>query len=283
VDGDERVAATKQAIERAMNALSTDDLETFKRSFANDGYVVLRNIVPKHQLAELRLQLLDELDRSQRSGALFTGGGVISGHLNCFPGEGARFAYEALRDHGVVDLTQTLAPSAFGAMRAGCNMNLPGSVAQHYHMDGIFTEDFMIVNVAVTDTDLVNGAIDVVPGTQKRFYKYCDFATGRVYRGTTRLPLQRGDVLVRTSRLWHRGMPNKSSIPRPMLAFTFGEKGVREGEAFQESDGKIRFDPNWFKPTKLGRLRERTFVSAPITYSAYRFVTSLFDNKGYDH
>jgi len=266
-----------------MNALSTDDVETFKSSFARDGYVVLRNVVPKHQLAELRLQLLDELDRSQRSGALFTGGGAISGHLNCFPGEGARFAFEALQERGVVDLTRTLAPSAFGALRAGCNMNLPGSVAQHYHMDGIFTEDFMIVNVAVTNTDLVNGAIDVVPGTQKKLYKYCDFAAGRVYRGTTRLPLQQGDVLVRTSRLWHRGMPNKSSIPRPMLAFTFGEKGVREGEAFSESGGKIRFDPNWFKPTRLGRLRERTFVTAPITYSAYRFVTSLFDDKGYDH
>jgi ectoine hydroxylase-related dioxygenase (phytanoyl-CoA dioxygenase family) len=266
-----------------MNTLSTDDQEPFKRSFERDGYVVLRNVVPKAQLADLRIQLLDELDQNQRSGALFNGGGGISGHLNCFPGERSRFAYEALRDHGVLELTQTLAPKAFGAMRVGCNVNLPGSVAQHYHMDGIFTEDFMIVNVAVVDTDIVNGAIDVVPGTQKRFYKYCDFAAGRVYRGSTRLPLQQGDVLIRSSRLWHRGMPNKASIPRPMLAFTFGEKNVREGEAFLESGGKIRFDPNWFKPTKLGRIRERTFVSAPITYSAYRFVTSLFDDKGYDH
>jgi len=31
----------------------------------------------------------------------------------------------------------------------------------------------------------------------------------------------------------------------------------------------------------VGQLRERTFVAAPITYSAYRFVRSLVGNKGY--
>ncbi|MEI9953219.1 MAG: phytanoyl-CoA dioxygenase family protein [Pseudomonadota bacterium] len=266
-----------------MPIYSSDEIEDFKRSYARDGYLVFRGVVEKTKLAALRMRLLDELDRSQRQGALFAGGGVISGHLNCFPGEGSSFAFEALQDRGLIDLLKTLAPKAFGPLRVGCNMNLPGSVAQHYHMDGIFLEDFMIANVAVVDTDLVNGAIDVVPGTQEKFYRYSQFAAGRVYRGSKRLPLEQGDVLIRTSRLWHRGMPNNASLPRPMLAFTFGEKGVKDSGAFQESEGKIRFDPNWFKPTRLGRLRERTFVTAPVTYSAYRFVTSLFDNKGYDH
>jgi len=266
-----------------MQAFSANQVDDFKRSYAKDGYLVFPGVVAKDKLAELRIRLLDELDRSQRTGGLFTGGGAISGHLNCFPGAEAKFAYDALVDNGLVDLIKALSPSAFGPMRMGCNMNLPRSVAQHYHMDGIFTEDFTIANVAVVDTDLVNGAIDVVPGTQQRFYRYSEFAAGRVYKGAKRLPLNQGDVLIRTSRLWHRGMPNQASLPRPMLAFTFGEKGVKEGGAFEESGGKIRFDPNWFKPTRLGRLRERTFVTAPITYSAYRFVISMFDDKGYDH
>ena len=267
-----------------MQSFSPAEVEDLKRTFAEDGYLVFRGVVPKPVLADFRIQLLDALELSQRNGGLFNGGGTISGHLNCVPGEAARSPYDALKAHGIVDLLPQLAPTAFGPMRVGCNVNLPGSVAQHYHMDGIFLEDFLIVNVAVVDTDLVNGAIDVAPGTQKRFYKYCDFAMGRVYNLSKRLPLAQGDVLVRTSKLWHRGMPNKASVPRPMLAYTFGEKGVREGDAFRESkDGKILFDPNWFKPTRLGRLREKTFVAAPITYAAYRFVTSLFDDKGYDH
>jgi ectoine hydroxylase-related dioxygenase (phytanoyl-CoA dioxygenase family) len=264
-----------------MQVFSKGDLEEFKRSFERDGYLVFRDVVSKEKLGELRIKLLDELERSQRSGNLFEGGGAISGHLNCSRGESSRFAYDRLLESGIVDVVREVSPHSFGPLRAGCNVNLPRSVPQHYHMDGIFTEDFMIANVAVVDTDLVNGAIDVVPGTQKRFYKYCEFATGRVYRGSKRLPLNRGDVLVRTSKLWHRGMPNHASVPRPMLAFTFGEKGVREGDAFGENPERIVFEPNWFKPTVLGRIRERTVVTAPITYSAYRFVTSLFNNKGY--
>ncbi|MES1174367.1 MAG: phytanoyl-CoA dioxygenase family protein [Myxococcales bacterium] len=266
-----------------MQAFSRDELDSFKQAFATDGYAIIRGVVPKAKLAELRIKLLDELERNQRVGNLFNGGGAISGHLNCAPGEDSLFAYEALVERGVVDLVRELSPHSFGPMRAGCNVNLPGSVAQHYHMDGIFLEDFMIANVAVVDTDLVNGAIEVAPGTQRRFYKYCDFAAGRLYRSGKRLPLDQGDVLVRTSKLWHRGMPNNASVPRPMLAFTFGEKGVREGDSFKDGGGKIVFQPNWFAPTRLGRLRERTFVTAPITYSAYRFVTSLFNNKGYAH
>jgi hypothetical protein len=68
-----------------------------------------------------------------------------------------------------------------------------------------------------------------------------------------------------------------------MLAFTF-VKGRDEREPrdpFQVDDGKITFHPNWFRPNFLGRLRERTFVAAPSTYSAYRFVRSLVGNKGY--
>lgn len=265
-----------------MNRFSDVELEQFKRTFAADGYVILREVVPRKLLADLRIQLIDALEVDQRTGNLFNGGGGISGHLNCVPGQAARPAYDVLMERGIVDLVRELAPHCFGPMRAGCNMNLPGSVAQHYHMDGIFTEDFMIANVAVVDTDLVNGAIDVAPGTQQRFYRYCEFASGRVYLRSKRLPLNQGDVLIRTSKLWHRGMPNLSSVPRPMLAYTFGEKGVVEGQAFG-ADAGIRFDPNWFKPTRLGRIRERTFVTAPITYAAYRFVTSLFDDKGYDH
>lgn len=269
-----------------MQAYSPQEIEQFKRSFAEDGYLVFRNVVSKPKLAELRIQLLDALELSQRTGNLLNGGGGISGHLNCVPGESARFAYETLLERGIVDVVREVAPHCFGPMRVGLNMNLPRSVPQHYHMDGIFTEDFMIANVAVVDTDLVNGAIDVAPGTQKRFYRYYEFAKGREYLRSTRLPLNQGDVLIRSSKLWHRGMPNKSSVPRPMLAFTFGEKGVKEGDAFNESvasGGGIVFQPNWFNPTRLGRLREQTFVSAPITYAAYRFVTSLFDDKGYDH
>jgi ectoine hydroxylase-related dioxygenase (phytanoyl-CoA dioxygenase family) len=266
-----------------MQPLQKDDRETLQEAFADDGYFIIRNVVSKEKLSQFHRGVVAAFEGAKSTGQLFSGGGQLSGHLNCFPGEASRFAYDALLEYGIVDLMRTISPRTPITPDAGCNFNLPGSVTQHYHVDSAFTEHFMIANVAVVDTDLRNGAIDVLPGTHKRFYKYWRFTVERVSRLTTRLPLNQGDVLVRTSNLWHRGMPNRTSAPRPMLAFTF-VKGRDEREPrdpFQLDDGKITFHPNWFRPDFLGRLRERTFVAAPVTYSAYRFVRSLVGSKGY--
>jgi hypothetical protein len=176
---------------------------------------------------------------------------------------------------------RTLAPATVDRLRVNCNLNLPRSVAQHYHMDGYFSDDFYLCSIAVIDTDLVNGALDVLPGTHRRFYKFWQYALQRKYRLTTRLPMKQGDVVIRKNTLWHRGMPNLSQVPRAMLTFTFGEKSAPPGDPFLMNDGKIYFEPNWYKTDWLGRIRERMFVKAPITYSAYRFVRSLVGQKGF--
>jgi len=257
------------------------DVAEQRRAFAEDGYIVLRNVISRAELTKIQDRLTSEFDKWQQSSQSFQGGGLLSGHLNCYPGEAARGVFDELREKGVIDLAQALMPTDPKATRIGCNFNLPGSVAQHYHMDGIFLQSFLIINVAVVDTSIENGAIDVVPKTQKRFYRYWEFAAGRVYRGSTRLPMSQGDVLVRVSTLWHRGMPNMTEKARPMLAVTLGEKGVNTDDPFAYNQGKVEFQTNWFKTNLLGRLRERTTVALPITYSAYRFAHSLLSDKGY--
>jgi ectoine hydroxylase-related dioxygenase (phytanoyl-CoA dioxygenase family) len=257
------------------------DTQQLQRTFAEDGYLVLRGVISKPELSKVQLALTEEFDAWKRSKDSFQGGGLMSGHLNCYPGEIARGVYDELRAAGVLDLSRSILPTDPKATRIGCNFNLPGSVAQHYHMDGIFLESFMVVNVAVVDTSIENGAIDVVPRTHKRFYRYWEFAAGRVYRGTTRIPMSAGDVLLRPSTLWHRGMPNYTAKARPMLAVTLGEKGVSADDPFSYNEGRTQFQTNWFKTNLLGRLRERTTIVAPITYSAYRFAHSLVSNKGY--
>jgi ectoine hydroxylase-related dioxygenase (phytanoyl-CoA dioxygenase family) len=258
------------------------DIEALKHAFAEDGYLIFRDVVSKERLSELRARIAEEFERAKQSGRLFSGGGMISGHLNCFPGEGSRFAYEALEAHGIIDLIKVIFPKAVRLPNVGCNFNLPNSVTQHYHADRNFTDDFLIANVAVVDTDLANGAIDIVPGTHKKFYKFWRFAIERPHRASKRIPMKQGDILLRTSNVWHRGMPNRTAVARPMLAFTWEDGGSTREDPFKVEDGKIVFRQNWYKPTTLGRLRERTFVAAPITYSAYRFVGSLFGTKGYD-
>jgi ectoine hydroxylase-related dioxygenase (phytanoyl-CoA dioxygenase family) len=261
----------------------TVDVEAARQALAEAGYVVFRNLVSPARLSRLAESLAAQFDDARRSGRLFSGGGLFSGHLNCFPGEESRFAYEALQQHGVVDLIRTVFPKAQRPPNVGCNFNLPNSVTQHYHADRNFVDYFMIANVAVVDTDLTNGAIDMLPGSHKKFYKYWRFVVEGVGRSSTRVPMRQGDVLVRNSNVWHRGMPNRTAVPRPMLAFTWEDGGSPHSDPFAVGGGRVAFRQNWFRSNALGRLRERTFIAAPLTYSTYRFVSSLFDGtKGYD-
>jgi len=260
-----------------VKVLSSSDIAELRRGLDKDGYAVLRGVVSKERTAEFNETILAEYDRAEK----FSGGGSYSGHLNCFPGETSRFFYDEIVESGLVEAIQALRPNVSNAVRATLNFNLPKSHPQHYHMDGLYTDDFLIVNIAVVDTDLFNGAIDLLPGTQKKFLKFWQYALQRKYKLSTRLPMQRGDVLVRKSNLWHRGMPNNSATPRPMMSLTFGEKSAPDGDPFLVHDGKLFFYPNWFNTSRAGRLRERVFVAAPFSYSAYRFVKSLRGNKGY--
>lgn len=259
--------------------LTAAEKEDLKQAFARDGYFVIRNVVSPERLAELHKSLEQEFEAASKSGALFSGGGLRSGHLNCFPGAGARFVYDTLQERGIIDLIKELDPRVVRMPNVGCNFNLPGSHTQHYHLDRPFTRDFMIANVAVVDSTIENGAMEAIPGTHKRFYKYTQFVLERVARNGVRVPLKRGDVLVRTSNVWHRGTANRTSVPRPMLAMTWEDGGNNLEDPFAAEGGKIKFLPNWFKPTRAGRIREELFVKVPVTYSALRFARSLVDKE----
>ena len=261
--------------------LTPRDIDDILKRLNQDGFVVLREVVPKEPLEEFRVALLDEYDRAQASGALFKGGGTIIGHLNCFPGERSRFIYDVIRDYGIVDVAEARDPIAAQYPRPTLNFNLPHSVAQHYHIDGLYTDEFLICNVAVVDTDIENGAVDGLPGTNREFLKFWRYAVERKYKLSTQVPLAQGDAILRLSTTWHRGAPNRTDTARPMMAITFGELGPTSGDPFTHNDGEIEFYPNWYSTSRLGQLREHTYRIAPFTYSAYRFVQSLWGDKGY--
>lgn len=251
----------------------SQQMQDLTLAFKREGYVTLPNVVSKSRLAALTAALRGEYKRSRAAGELFSGGGTISGHLNCFPGAQSRFVYDELEQYGVFDLVRTLLPSATRMPNIGCNLNLPNSSAQNPHADGYAASPFIIVNVAPIDTDLVNGAMEVTPGTHLRDYKYWQYALSR--KPSIRTCMSAGDVIVRSSMLWHRGMPNKSDAIRPMLAFTWENNGSDLADPYTAHDGKITLLPNRYAQNLSGRLRERAFASLPALGKGYLFVRSV--------
>jgi hypothetical protein len=252
---------------------TSQQLEDFARTFASEGYLTLPGIVPAQRLASLRDDLLTEFARAKRAGELFSGGGMISGHLNCFPGAQSRFVYEALEDAGVIALVRKVMPESERLPNIGCNLNLPGSSAQNFHIDGYAAAAFMTVNVAVVDTTILNGAMQATPRSQRRAYKYWEFATSGL--PSLRSEMKAGDILLRPSTLWHRGMPNRSKAIRPMLGLTWEDGGSKLDDPWSVNGGKIGFFPNRYTQTFTGKLRERAFAAMPSLGSGYLFVRSL--------
>jgi hypothetical protein len=246
-----------------------------KQRFERDGYLLFENVVERGALAALTAEIIQQWQRDVASGLMFAGGGNVSGHLNCFPGMASRFVYGALKARGIFALAQELSSRELHEPHVGCNLNLPGSSAQNHHVDGYAASSFLIVNVAAVDTDLTNGAMEIVPGSSERTFKYWEIELKR--RERRRVPMKQGDALLRISTLWHRGMPNYSAAPRPMLAFTWEDGGSDVQDPYAAHQGRITFLPNRFQTDWKGRLRERAFVAAPRLGTAYRVARSLLE------
>jgi hypothetical protein len=252
---------------------SRADTNALKRQFESEGYLLLEDVVPTEPLACLSTEIIAQLDADVGAGRLFEGGGSLSGHLNCFPGAQSRFVYEALERAGVFELVQALSPRALRKPNIGCNLNLPGSHAQNEHVDGYAAQPFLIVNVAAVDTTLENGAMEIITGSQREDHKFWEVVLARLSR--RRVTMKQGDVVIRISTLWHRGMPNASRSPRPMLAFTWEDGGSPLTDPYLAHEGRITFLPNRFRTDWRGRLVERAFVAAPRLGTAYHAVRSL--------
>lgn len=247
-----------------------DELEGFYREY---GYLLLSQVVERAPLDALHADLTAEFARAKRDGELFAGGGMIHGHLNCFPGAQSRFVYTALEDAGVIDLIRRFSTTELRQPNIGCNFNMPGSHAQNHHVDGYAATPFMIANVALVKTTAFNGSMQISPRSHRRDYKYWQFVFAR--HRTLRVDMEVGDVVLRPSTLWHRGMPNRSTQIRPMLGFTWEDGGSRLDDPYSVHEGKIKFLPNRYAQDFAGRLRERAFSSLPALGAGYLFVRSL--------
>src|SRR5689334_19625213 len=133
--GTTRMTVELKHDERGADRLTPAEIDSLKTLFAEQGFVVCRNVVPLDRLEYLRTEILQEFKRIEREKPDFQGGGQFAGHLNCFTGEGSRFIYDAVEAYGIIDLVKTIMPSATRMPYVGGNLNLPGSHPQHYHTD----------------------------------------------------------------------------------------------------------------------------------------------------
>jgi len=245
-----------------------------------EGFFIKKNIIDSELLNKLNLEISRELDSFLEKNNYI--GGLSSGHLNAYIGKNnVNKVYKELNKTKLFQEIESYFQVSLEDyhLTVGCNVNLPDSINQHIHRDTNFDDNKILINIPCIDVNEVNGSLEVYPGTNKFAYSYLEFIIKRFH--PVRLNSSCGDVIVRDSNLFHRGMKNNSTEARAMIAFTFTKKElINISQKDPELTNKIEFFENWYQTNSLGRFKEFIFIHLPFIRDFKRIIFSLLKKRG---
>ena len=138
--------------------------------------------------------------------------------------DAAVFAHPAIR--GV--LSRVFAQE-YVMVQLGADVPLKGSDYQEIHRDyrPLFTDEFttplyaLAVNFPLVDVTLENGPFEQARGTHLLPREVALQKVGSGEIPMESFPMQKGDVMIRTPLALHRGTPNRTETPRPMVVMGY--------------------------------------------------------------
>jgi hypothetical protein len=153
-------------------------------------------------------------------------------HFLPMPFEPPCFAPEFFFGAEVLDIIRGAMDSQVVADQWGCDIPLRGSEYQRLHIDyqrplfeeapGLSLPPYMlVVSFALVPITGAHGPIEIAPGTHRMSR---EAAMRSVESGASELRsvlLEVGDVLIRHPWAWHRGTPNATSTPRPLVSVRY--------------------------------------------------------------
>ena len=206
--------------------------DRFAEAALSDGFCVLRDHFSKDKLNAWResfMPLLD--DHVQRQGHLQNRGSER--YYVTLPFTDPFADPHFYEDDDVLGIVERLVGKDTVMCQLATDTPLKGSDYQETHRDApplfpetdIETPPFQLaVNFPLVDVTLENGPFEVARGTHM-----ITKAEGmrRLEAGEVRLEpitLKLGDVMVRDVRGLHRGTPNRTSVPRPMVVIGYSRR-----------------------------------------------------------
>jgi Phytanoyl-CoA dioxygenase (PhyH) len=153
-------------------------------------------------------------------------------HFMPMPFEPPCYAPEFFFDPDVLGIVRGAMDDRVVADQWGCDIPLTGSTYQQFHVDyqrPLFPETpdlvlpFYMLNVSfgLTRIGPANGPLEIVPGTHRmrRVESFERLESGQIE--TERICLDLGDVLIRHPWALHRGTPNTTEVPRPLVTVRY--------------------------------------------------------------
>ena len=234
--------------DRAAGRLSGDSLRSAVDAVRSDGFVVLNDVVDPAHLDILHERMIDDLDALRaRPDAPYNWN---AGNLQQDPPPFPPYLFsDVLQNPFVISVTSAVLGPRIKNVMYGGNTALPGDQRQPVHADvgHLWPIDVLesphpaaqlVVNVLTVDVSPENGATELWPGTHRELGVGIGddikiSAQALEDRRAICAPIQptfrRGSMMIRDIRLWHAGMPNRTSAPRPMIAMIHTSEWLATG------------------------------------------------------
>jgi Phytanoyl-CoA dioxygenase (PhyH) len=233
---------------RAAGRLSGDELRSAVDALRTDGFVLLNGVVDLAHLDALHERMIGDLDALlARSDVPFNWN---VGNLQQDPPPFPPYLFDdVLINPFVISVTSAVLGPTIKNVMYGGNTALPSDQRQPVHADvgHLWPLDVLeaahpaaqlVVNVPTVDVSPENGATEIWPGTHRELgvgmgddIKIPPQAleARRAICPPIQPTFRLGSVLIRDIRLWHAGMPNRTSEPRPMIAMIHASEWLGTG------------------------------------------------------
>jgi ectoine hydroxylase-related dioxygenase (phytanoyl-CoA dioxygenase family) len=153
-------------------------------------------------------------------------------HFLTMPFDAACFTPEFFFDHEVLQIVRGVMDDRVVADQWGCDVALPGSHYQGIHLDyqrPLFSEApdlslpvyVLLVSFGLARITLEDGPIEIAPGTHRMPRQEALRAVEAGVIGMQAVPLEIGDVLIRSPWVLHRGSPNTAGAPRALVSVRY--------------------------------------------------------------
>jgi hypothetical protein len=240
-----------------------------------NGFVIIRGAIPDLLLTQLQSSFSEIIEdclastslRDRRNIPWRSAQGnyfwVSEGRLRTFIRLAGAFADKQLiANFFSTSVIKSILGEGFYCNTVSSDVCLPDSKLQSPHRDiGFYKGGItrgVLVNVALCHIDERNGATELWPGGSHLWGKESfdranmrafdqDIANPKIeefasYFPSVRPELYPGDLLLRDPGVLHRGTPNQSGLPRPLLTIGY----FRAGEVYPFGDPKYSLDPELF-------------------------------------
>jgi hypothetical protein len=259
--------------------MAPEHLRRAVAAIREDGFVVLNGVVDTSHLGVLHARMLEDLEALQRreDAPYNWNAGNVQQDPPPFP---PYLFKDVLVNDMVIAVTRAVLGPGVKSTFYGGNTAIKSEERQPVHGDigHLWPAEVMevahpaaqlVVNVPTVDVSPENGSTEIWPGTHQDLTVVAGKdikvpAEVLERRRAVSPPIQpsfkRGGVLIRDMRLWHAGMPNRTGVPRPMIAMIHNCGWLETGDELTFPKGTEAF----FEHSDLRTVAR--FVEEPIDH-----------------